>query len=67
MEDKKLELDIVLDKIAKSLGGKVVTWNTVNEAIEKNISFIKITDTSKYITEEENKRIKEKSYIGNNL
>jgi len=53
--------DELLDKIACSMKAKVVTWNTVEETIAKNISFAKIIDTSKYITKIEMRSLEEKS------
>ncbi|MFL0250627.1 hypothetical protein ACJDT4_09365 [Clostridium neuense] len=64
MDDNKLDCDKLLNMIAESMGGKVVTWNTVNETITKNISFARIVSTSKYISKEEREIIEQRSYVG---
>lgn len=43
--------------------GSVKTWNTVNEAVEKNISFGKIIELDKFMTKEEIKQIQDKRRI----
>lgn len=58
-----MDIDDLLNAIANGMGTKVTTWNTVQEAVEKNISFAMIIDSSKYLTEDEIKRIEEKSNI----
>lgn len=60
----KSDGDILLDKIASSMGAKVVSWNNINETIDRDISFAEIVDTSKYMSKEECKRIEQRSYIG---
>ena len=64
MEDNKLDGDILLTMIAESLGGRVVTWNNVNETIERKISFAKIVDLSKYMSQLEMRMIEERSFVG---
>ena len=54
----------MLDKIAQSMGTKVVMWDTVNDAIDRNISFGMIVNTDKYLTEEDRNKLKQKSFIG---
>ena len=61
--NKNMSADKLLDKIANDMGSNVVTWTTVQEATEKNISFAMIIDSSKYLTEDEIKRIEENSNI----
>ena len=41
----------LLNLIAERMNAKVVRWKTVDEAIEKGISFTILVDTSSYITE----------------
>ena len=60
----KSESDILLDKIAKSMGCKVVTWDTINETIKKEISFARIIDTSGYINNDEKIILDDKCFIG---
>ena len=49
--------------IAERMDAKVVRWKTVDEAIEKGISFTILVDTSSYITEEERKMLEDKCKI----
>lgn len=58
---KTMSVEDLLNKIATSMGAKVATWNTVEEAITNNICFAKIIDTSKYISAKENELLQEKS------
>ena len=53
----------LLNLIAERMNAKVVRWKTVDEAIEKGISFMILVDTSSYITEEERKMLKDKCKI----
>lgn len=63
MKAKTYNADELLNKIASSMGAKVVTWETVEEAIQKNITFAKIIDTTKYITQVEMQKLEEKSKV----
>lgn len=63
IKQKTYSAEELLDKIAFSMGAKVVTWDTVEEAITRNISFAKIIDTAKYITKTEMQRLEEKSKV----
>ena len=53
----------LLNLIAERMDAKVVRWKTVDEAIEKGISFTILVDTSSYITEEERKTLEDKCKI----
>ena len=53
----------LLNLIAERMDAKVVRWKTVDEAIEKGISFTILVDTSSYITEEERKMLETKCKI----
>ena len=53
----------LLNLIAERMDAKVVRWKTVDEAIEKGISFTILVDTSSYITEEERKMLEDKCKI----
>ena len=53
----------LLNLIAERMDAKVVRWKTVDEAIEKGISFTILVDTSSYITEEERKMLEVKCKI----
>ena len=53
----------LLNLIAERMNAKVVRWKTVDEAIEKGISFTILVDTSSYITEEERKTLEAKCKI----
>lgn len=53
----------LLNLIAERMNAKVVRWKTVDEAIEKGISFTILVDTSSYITEEERKMLEDKCKI----
>ena len=53
----------LLNLIAERMDAKVVRWKTVDEAIEKGISFTILVDTSNYITEEERKMLEDKCKI----
>ena len=53
----------LLNLIAERMDAKVVRWKTVDEAIEKGISFTILVDTSSYITEEERKMLEDKYKI----
>ncbi len=58
------DVEDLLNKVAESMGAKVVTWENVNDAIDRNISFGMLVDTDKYFTEEEKKKLKQKTFIG---
>ena len=53
----------LLNLIAERMDAKVVRWKTVDEAIEKGISFTILVDTSNYITEKERKMLEAKCKI----
>ena len=53
----------LLNLIAERMNAKVVRWKTVDEAIEKGISFTILVDTSSYITEKERKMLEDKCKI----
>ena len=53
----------LLNFIAERMNAKVVRWKTVDEAIEKGISFTILVDTNSYITEEERKMLEAKCKI----
>lgn len=53
----------LLNLIAERMNAKVVKWKTVDEAIEKGISFSILVDTDSYITEEERKILEDKCKI----
>ena len=53
----------LLNLIAERMDAKVVRWKTVDEAIEKGISFTILVDTSSYITEEERQMLEAKCKI----
>ena len=53
----------LLNLIAERMDAKVVRWKTVDEAIEKGISFTILVDTGSYITEEERKMLEAKCKI----
>ena len=53
----------LLNLIAERMDAKVVRWKTVDEAIEKGISFTILVDTNSYITEEERKILEDKCKI----
>lgn len=53
----------LLNLIAERMDAKVVRWKTVDEAIEKGISFTILVDTSSYTTEEERKMLEAKCKI----
>ena len=53
----------LLNLIAERMNAKVVRWKTVDEAIEKGISFTILVDTSSYITEKERKMLEAKCKI----
>ena len=57
------EYEELLNLIAESMNAKVVKCKTVDEAIEKGISFIRLVDTDSYITEEERKELELKMRI----
>ncbi len=59
-----MDADKLLDKVAQSMGVKVVTWIDVNNAIDKNISFGMFVNIDRYLTEEEKAKLKEKNFIG---
>ena len=53
----------LLNLIAERMNAKVVRWKTVDEAIEKGISFTILVDTGSYITEEERKMLEDKCKV----
>ena len=53
----------LLNLIAERMNAKIVKWKTVDEAIEKGISFTILVDTSSYITEEECEMLEDKCKI----
>ena len=53
----------LLNLIAERIDAKVVRWKTVDEAIEKGISFTILVDTSSYITEEKRKMLEDKCKV----
>lgn len=57
----KLEL---MNMLAKSMNCSVVKWNTVDDTISQNIEIFKLVDTSSYTTDDEYKKLKEKSFVG---
>lgn len=59
-----MDADKLLDKVAQSMGVKIVTWTDVNNAINKNISFGMLVNIDRYLTEEEKAKLKEKNFIG---
>ena len=54
----------LLNLIAERMDAKVVKFKTVDEAMEKGISFGIFVDTDNYITEEERKELELKMWIG---
>lgn len=64
MRRKTINVDDFLNKVAESMGVKVVTWNTVEESIDKNISFGMIVNIDKYFTEDEKDILRQKTFIG---
>lgn len=63
MDNLNCEADLLLNKIVNSMGYRLVTWRTVDETIEKNISFIIILNINNYTNSEDLKKIKRKSFI----
>lgn len=59
-----IEAEEILLQIAKGMNVKVISWNDVNEAIEKDISFSIIVSTDKYISEPEFGKLKQKALLG---
>lgn len=59
-----IDIDIFLEKVAESMGAKVVTWTDVNNAIDGNISFGMLVDIDKYFTEDEKDILRQKTFIG---
>ena len=57
------EYEKILNLIAERMNAKVVKFKTVDEAIEKGISFGIFVDTDSYITEEERKQLELKMWI----
>lgn len=57
------EYEKLLNLIAERMDAKVVKFKTVNEAIEKGISFGILVDTNSYITEEERKELELKMWM----
>lgn len=57
------EYEELLNLIAERMDAKIVEFKTVDEAIEKGISFGILVDTDSYITEEERKELELKMWI----
>ena len=57
------EYEELLNLIAERMDAKVVKFKTVDEAIEKGISFGIFVDTNSYITEEERKELELKMWM----
>ena len=57
------ECEELLNLITERMDAKVVKFKTVDEAIEKGISFGILVDTDSYITEEEQKELELKMWI----
>ena len=57
------EYEELLNLIAERMDAKIVEFKTVDEAIEKGISFGIFVDTDSYITEEERKQLELKMWI----
>ena len=57
------EYEKILNLIAERMNAKVVKFKTVDEVIEKGISFGIFVDTDSYITEEERKQLELKMWI----
>lgn len=57
------EYEELLNLIAERMNAKVVKFKTVNETMEKGISFGILVDTDSYITEEERKELELKMWI----
>lgn len=63
IKNKLINADDLLNKIAERMDSRIVKWSTVEETIKKNISFAKVIDTSKYITDKEKRKLEEKSNV----
>ena len=59
------EYEELLNLIAERMDAEVVEFKTVDEAIEKGISFGILVNTDSYITEEERKQLELKMWINN--
>ena len=57
------EYEELLNLIVERMDAKIVKFKTVDEAIEKGISFGIFVDTDSYITEEERKELELKMWI----
>ena len=57
------EYEELLNLIPERMDAKVVKFKTVDEAMEKGISFGILVDTDSYITEEEQKELELKMWI----
>ena len=57
------EYEELLNLIAERMDAKIVEFKTVDEVIEKGISFGILVDTDSYITEEERKELELKMWI----
>lgn len=58
MEDNNLDGDILLDMIAKSLGGEIIIWNNMEEVVKSQICVDMIINTIK--SKEEKRRLRRK-------
>lgn len=57
----KLEL---MNEVAKSMNCSIVKWKDVDDATEQNVEIFKLVDTSSYTTDNEYKKLRQKSFIG---
>lgn len=60
---ENISLEDLLVKIDDRIGGQIVTWKNVDDAIEKNIEFTIIVSCEKYISKEEQQKIKQRSLV----
>lgn len=57
-----IDIDVFLEKVAESMGAKVVTWTDVNNGIDQNISFGMLMDIDIYFAEEERDIVRQKNF-----
>lgn len=57
------EKKYLLETLAKSMGGELVEYKDINDAIDKGISICIMVDTSSYISEKEKEKLKQKTYF----
>lgn len=62
ISDDTLSPEKILESIADRIGVKVVKWDTIDEAISKNISFGRVVDST-FSTTKEKRIIESKSKI----